>query len=193
MALLNHLSHREISKLSCNMYFARALLLVSSFAVTGLASAAVQLDDQELDQKYLKSDQGAVQVDIEQINRQTHLKQVDKILTTFISIKSPSTLTFVLDQTQPDRSPDTSIFNFANSFGEIASYQFGSEPYSYLWQGNYDQIYSLKYNYNQNFYYYTTYTGSIEGLGNVSGPIDFEVSVYSDGRRNTVFRNNYAF
>lgn len=189
MASSDYLSHREMGKLRY-IGLARAFLLASSFVIPSFASAAVQLNDHELDQKYLQDEKGAIPIDVEQVYRQTQLKQLDKILFTFIPVDSLSTLTFVLNDGEREKSLDLGVFKFANSFGEVASYEFGSEPYSYRWSGNYDQIYDVS---RFQHFYYNTFTGDYELDGNIHGRIDLEVSVYSDGRRNTLLRNNYAF
>lgn len=190
MALSSQTSTPEWNK-KHNFKWVRPLLLAVFFAgSSGYTTAAIPLNDQELDQKFLKGEERVTQTDVEEIYRQTQSKNIDQLLMTLIPINGVSTLTFILNDKDRKRLQNSAEFKFSNSFGEVASYEFGSEPYSYRWAGNHDQIYDLsKF---QNFYY-NTYTGAYELDGNIKGRVDLEVSVYDDDRRATYFRSRHAF
>lgn len=190
MALSSSSSAQETNKIH-NYKLVRSFFLAGFLTVnSGFALAVVPLNDQELDQKFLKADERITRVDVEQVYRQTQSKNIDQLLLTLIPIEGLSALTFILNDNERKQLINSTEFKFSNSFGELASYEFGSEPYSYRWAGNYDQIFDLpKF---QNFYY-NTFTGSYELDSNIKGRIDLDVSVYNDDRRTTFHRSRYVF
>lgn len=77
-----------------------------------------------------------------------------------------------------------------NSFGEIASYGFGSEFYSYRWADNYNQIYNPA---NFQYYYFNTVSGYMEIDNNIRGRVEIEGSIHAGNKTTQSFRSSYVF
>jgi hypothetical protein len=194
MTLVNHSADVQgdylSGTLSSKKGWVRSAVMIGILSMSAGVLAATQMNDQELDQKYLKDDGALTKIDVQQVYRQTVLKDINKILLTFIPVDGLSTLTFLLNDNDRQQLANLGVFKFSDSFGEFASYEFGSEPYSYRWAGNYDRIYDLA---RFNNFYYNNNTGNYEIDGNIRGRVDLEISTFDDGRRLSFYRNNYVF
>ncbi len=167
----------------------RYILGTLTLTASILACAAVPLNDQELDKNFVtggvpSDPSGAV---FKQIVTLADIKPsplaiipIDD-LTTLFSVLDNQQNKYVLSTTNP--------YSAATSFGEVASYNFGSEFYSYRWADNYDKIYDPG---NFQYYYFNTVSGYMEVDGNIHGRVDVEATLYS-GDRTSTFRSSYKF
>lgn len=174
-------------QLKHHLKYAIGVLLVCA---APLVMAATPLNDQELDKNYLKGESVSAK-SLQSFQKMLNLNDIKQLLVTFIPLDEVSSLFFVLNS-QENKSLLSNInpYMSSNSFGEVATYNFGTEFYSYRWAGNYDDIFDLA---SVQHYYYNGVTGSVELDSNIKGNVDIEATLFTGDKGTTLFRTHYVF
>lgn len=184
---------RYIASKSPIMGAAIALLLSST------AYAVTPLDDIELNNNFLQNDIAISQLALDQLqnaaptSQQTEqqleaIDQNDRINNVFANLVQAAGITNVqISLNKKDRevnlTTNNPLFGF-DILNGIAVNEFGAEPFSWRWTGNFHQIFDLR---RINSIYFDTSTGSYE-LNNVQGIVEIEASSYQGNEESRRFR-----
>lgn len=168
----------------------RGILAAVMLSVSALASAAIPLNDQELDKNFVTGElandpTGAV---FGQIVTLSDKKPSPLALS---PVDDLSSLVAILDsqQTRLMMSMDNPYMD-ASSFGEVAMHDFGSEFYSYRWAKNFDDIFTPS---RVQYFYFNSISGYMEIDNNIKGTVEVEAIARSGNRERPLFQSTYRF
>lgn len=164
--------------------------------------AATPLDDVELNNNFLQNNIPVSQLALDQLQNagptpeqtEQQLEAIDqntRINNVFANLVQATGISNI----QVSLSKKDREVNFTTSnplFGidilnEIAVNDFGSEPFSFRWAGNFTQMFDLS---QINSIYFDHSTGSYE-LNNIQGIVEIEASTYQGNEESRKFRRDY--
>lgn len=174
--------------------YRQTLLVIALGSLTAAVQAVEPLNDSDLGEHYMQlQDNKKLPMDV--INQKTSAKVEQKDDSTELHLeiaKAAEPLsTPALDQVNlsaPNIRMDADALS--KYVGEYASYNLGSERYSYFWHGNYDKIYDAS-DYQRYLFDSSTKTFTVDG--NIHGTVFMTGSRISDEDAAHFFRSNWVF
>lgn len=170
--------------------------------LTTVSHAATLLDDMELNNKFLQNNipvsplalgqlQGAAptpEQTAQQLEAIDQNGRINNVFTSLVKAKAISNIQVSLDK--KDRAVNYTTNNplfGIDILNEIAIDDLGSEPFSFRWAGNLNQVFDLS---QINSIYFDQSTGSYE-LNNIQGIVEIETSVHDGNEESKKFRRDY--
>ncbi|ONG40552.1 hypothetical protein BKE30_07320 [Alkanindiges hydrocarboniclasticus] len=164
--------------------------------------AATPLDDVELNNNFLQNNIPVSQLALDQLQNagptpeqtEQQLEAIDQntrinnVFANLVQATGISNIQVSLNKKDREVNFTTSNPLFGiDILNEIAVNDFGSEPFSFRWAGNFTQMFDLS---QINSLYFDHSTGSYE-LNNIQGIVEIEASTYQGNEESRKFRRDY--
>lgn len=187
-----------------NLNFFVLSIASATFALlmSSASHAATPLDDMELNNNFLKNNIPVSQLALDQLQSanptpeqtEQQLKDIDQntrinnVFTNLVQATGISNVKVSLNKKDREVNFTTNNPLFGiDILNEIAINDLGSEPYSFRWSGNFDQVFDLS---QIKGIYFDHATGSYE-FENIQGIVEIEASTHSGNEESRKFRRDY--
>ncbi|XID75613.1 hypothetical protein ACF3NA_03490 [Alkanindiges sp. WGS2144] len=188
---------RKLSK-KYNTYKVNAVSAGVVLLLSSALHAATPLNDMELNDNFLHNEIAVPQLALERLQNPAPIaeaeqqlqvidqnERINNVFADLVKASGISNVHLSLDKKDREVNYTTNNPLFGlEILNQIAMGDFGSEPFSFRWHGNYHQIFDLS---QISGIYFDHSTGSYE-IENVRGKVEFEVSSYEGNEAGRKFR-----